>query len=310
MSTQRLSFREARETYNKSHPKTSYAEAAKSAPKSVTNSEQMTLTQFIALLRSFGLTCVRTSEVSERSSVPAVPTTAEVTEDAGTDGDGFTLVQRRRVTKRQPSTPAEWPSTETPAPSPGLAQSGRPPISETAVMAALRRNEEEKRARDARRARLVEKVREGRVSPVVGTLAAGGGASSAPPREASPSAHPEGSLPPMAPPPPPPPPPRLRGPLPPPLPAGPTDGELPDATPPSTPVPLEPPPAPGRPSKRVMPRDGSPTERGTPRTRHKAQGSPGGGRASSADGRLGRGSLHPRVQFGGTGTTPGAGGRS
>ena len=42
----------------------------------------------------------------------------------------------------------------------------------------------------------------------------------------------------------------------------------------------------------------------------KAQGSPGGGRASSADGRLGRGSSHPRVHFRGTGTTPGAGERS
>ena len=106
MSTQRLSFREARETCNKSHPKISYADAAKSAPKSSTSSEQMTLTRFIALLRSFGLTHVWTSDVSERSSVPAVPATCEVTEDAGRDGDGFTLVQRRRVTGRRSSTSA------------------------------------------------------------------------------------------------------------------------------------------------------------------------------------------------------------
>ena len=176
-------------------------------------------------------------------------------------------------------------------------------------MAALRRNEEERRARDARRARLVEKVREGRVSPVVGTLAAGGGDGSTPSGVTSPS-RPEGSLPPTDPPPPPPPPPRLRGPPPPSVPAGATDGGIPKATPPSTPAPIEPPPAPGRPSKRIMPWSGSPTERGSPRTRHKAQGSPGGGRASSADGRLGRGSSHPRVHFRGTGTTPGAGERS
>ncbi|KAF0308239.1 Nucleic-acid-binding protein from mobile element jockey [Amphibalanus amphitrite] len=58
-ATRNLSFKEAREVYNQSHPKTSYAQKVR-----VTNStdaSQMSVAQLVQLLKRFGLTVVATA---------------------------------------------------------------------------------------------------------------------------------------------------------------------------------------------------------------------------------------------------------
>ena len=141
-------------------------------------------------------------------------------------------------------------------------------------MAALRRNDEEKRARDARRARLVERVREARRSP--GAESDSGAAGPVPLRTAAPPAVNPAERPPsslssgsaslMGPPPPPPRRPHLP---PPPPPDGSLSGDQSLGTPQSAPRPLEPPHAPARQGKSAYALDGSPSEGGTPRSRHR-----------------------------------------
>ena len=286
----------------------------------------MTVSQFVSLLRSFGLTC---TPVTGHVQVPSVAVgtgdapspslggengaTADPVADhsavaessaAGRRDDGWTQVRGRR---RPPAPSAEGTASGALVPEPGAQ---RPRAKETAVMAALRRNEEEKRARDARRARLIGRAREGLLSPVnVPPSGLGGEVGQASPLAPSPGGQEEpstgrGTVPPtstprgipspMGPPPPP----LLRPKDPPPaLPTGHQCGQSPTATPPPTPRPLETPAAPRRPTKRDLSWSGSPSEEGAPRARHKTQPSPSGGRASSADSRLGHSGLHPRVQF-------------
>ena len=341
-ATRNVSFREAREAYNQTHPKTSYAEKARKSatPGSLhashaekaktpvldrTTMEGMTAIQLVLLLKSFGLSVVAsgstpssvlsvapTTLVAPPSGAAAlVPSSPSITGDrrdsaaqsgapsaaGGEDGDDdWTLVQGRRGARRRPEAPPS-PSRSGEPPGEAKASSGRQsPVRETAVMAALRRNDEEKRARDARRARLVERAREARQSP--GSESDQGVVGSAPPSPGgrtgrSPAALQSQHL--MGPPPPPQ---RPRVP-PPPLPSRSPSGERPPSTPQSTPKSLEPPPAPARPGKRTLAWDGSPSGDDTPKTRHRPQSHPAGGRSSSADGRLLRGDgAHPRVQFG------------
>ena len=216
------------------------------------------------------------------------------------------MLVEERMASCSPSS-AEFPPAGTSREPSGPASSNHPPVKETAVMAALRRGEEEKRARDARRARLAEKAREGRVSPVVTTTATGG-AGSTPPRVASPSAVPAGvasvsgslagSSSVMAPPAPFLPTPRQRGPHPLSLTGHQSKGTPVSSTKSADHL------TPGRPGKRSLPRTGSPTDGESPRSRARAHPTPAGVRASSADGRLsfGRGA-HPRVHFQDSGST-------
>ena len=325
-ATNNISFREARELYNQTHPSVSYAEKVKTHVSGKTTLEGMTATQLVLLLKSFGLSVVASGATP--NSVPGAPTTivapplaAAAVEPSspsisgdgrnsaaqseapsaavGQDGDdGWTLVQGRRgATRRSEAPPSPACSGE---PSGGVKASSdrQSPVKETAVMAALRRSAEEKRARDARRARLVERAREARQSPGSESTPEtdSGIVGSAPPLPVGPAGRSPAVLhspPSMGPPPPQ----RPRVP-PPPLPARSCSGERQPSTPHSAPRPLEPPHAPARPGKRTLAWSGSPSGDGTPRTRYKPQSHPGGGRSSSADGRLVQGDgVHPRIQF-------------
>ena len=321
-ATRNVSFREARDMYNQSHPAVSYAQKAKAHVSVKTTLEQMSASQLALLLKSFGLSVVptgaaHTSATSIGAAVPVAPPPASpgtltvrsplstspggqgpsaapvvssaavsATENVEDGGDGWTLVQRRRTAGRRSASP---PQPALPGEPSGTPAPRRSPAQESAVMAALRRGQEEKRVRDARRARLVERAREARRSP--GDASSGSGAGK------SGSSPPGGHRPPMGPPPVPPPPQRPRVP-PPPLPRSPS-GERPPGTPQSAPRNLVPPSAPVRPGKRPIAWNGSPSEAATPRTRHKPQTSTGAGRSSSADGRLSPATgARPRIQFG------------
>ena len=146
----------------------------------------------------------------------------------------------------------------------------------TAVQEALRRGQEERRASDARRARVVEQALEARR------------AKSTPVTPESPRAE---KPPPMGPPPPPP---RRRSP---PHPSAATV-EAPPSQVPELPAAQNPRPPPSRerPTKRTVPWEGSPSEEDGPRTRQRFQPGSTGGRSSSADARLRQG--HVRIQYG------------
>ena len=328
--TRNVSFKEARSMYDESHPSVSYAQKVGRTPvPSKVGLEQMTASQLVQLLRKYGLSVVAAGPSSEMAVAPVdspqVPTelassssrpggggapaappetpAVEASTARTRDGDdGWTLVQGRRMAGRDRQSPTR---RTVPGAFSGTANRapGRPPPKETAVMAALRRNEEEKRARDARRARLVERAREARQSPEADSDS--GTAGAAPLRMAAPptvdpagrppSSLSSGSASSMGPPPPPP---RRPHVPPPPPPDGPLPGDNTLGTPQSTPRPLEPPRAPVRPGKRAHAFDSSPSEGGTPRSRQRPHSRTANGRASSADGRLlhGDGS-HPRIQF-------------
>ena len=155
----------------------------------------------------------------------------------GVDEEGWTLVHGRRS-----------------------ASSGRrSPVKETAVAAALRQNSEEKRDRDTRRARLVEKARGACQSPgseqasdtdqgLAGSVLHSPSGLSGRPSATVSSQSSMG---------PPPPPQRPRVP-PPPLPARSPSGERPPGTPHSAQRPLESPPAPARPGRGRFPGAGRP----------------------------------------------------
>ena len=285
-ATKNISFREARELYNQTHPKTTYAEKVKSASTPASYSlDKMTAAQLVQLLRSCGLTVVATGAAAEQrpsppsdvpvpeAQIPRPDPTASLPASPGGEGDGWTLVRGRR----HPPLPQ------------AVGTSGQPRPS-TAVDEALRRGEEERRAREAKRARLAQKAKETRRSPGVDSASAGssGGASVTP--ETPQVAHPSS----MGPPPPPP------------LPQRRPPPSLPAATPVSRPHPAastsrqpQPPSAPGRPAKRAPPWAGSPTEGQNPRTRHKFQDKTNHPRSISADGRMHREVAgHPRIQFG------------
>ena len=290
--------------------------------------EQMTASQLVQLLRKYGLSVVAAASRPETAAAPvdstSVPTeldsslsrpegegtpaappepaAAEATARTRDDDDGWTLVQGRRKAGRDRQSPTRH-NAPVASSEPVNQTSDRLPPKETAVMAALRRNEEEWRARDARRARLVERAREARQSPGADSDSVTGGSAplrtSAPPTVETvgrpPSSLSSGSTASMGPPPPPP---RRPHAPPPPPPVGSMSGDHTLGTPQATPRPVEPPRAPVRPGKRAHAFDSSPSEGGTPRSRHRPHSRTANGRASSADGRLlyGDGS-HPRIQF-------------
>ena len=182
-ATKNISFREAREIYSQTHPAVTYAQKAKQAPVSAkTSLEQLSATQLLHLLKSFGLSVVAADASPAGAAtatatnpmapplvaalVPPSPFTStrggETAAPVGGD-DGWTQVQRRRASERRATPPPQPapPGASGTVPSPKRSS----PVKETAVMAALRRSAEEKRARDARRARLVERARETRQSP-------------------------------------------------------------------------------------------------------------------------------------------------
>ena len=313
--TERVSFREARERVNSTYPKRSYASVAKqtgpgqqsgaSHQQQQQQQQQGNISQLIALLQSFGLTLTGPG-VPSGSAAPRVPQPAATLVTAGTQtsptragevtesdpDDGWTLVSSRRGSG---SSRAASSRTEEVPPPPKTPVTSGPPG--PAAQEALRRAEDERRIREAKRARLAAKARESQCSPGADAAAA----MSAPPVPAPPGIPSAGKAP-MGPPPPPPrppPPPQLQRPgvPPPPLPVVSPSGVSPQGTPPHAPGSLDPPPAPDRPGKRGLAWSGSPSEGETPRTRHKSYQSTG--RANSADARLPRGeSSHPRIQFG------------
>ena len=306
-ATNNVSFREAREIYDRTHPKVTYAEKVRTQ-ETATSSQQVTITELATLLRTFGLTVVplsapttlETSRPPDSGARPqspapvAPPVRPPSPPPSREDDEGWTLVRSRGTDRVSVPVGGTTSSRQTPfVPSPSAPGF---PLGET-VREALQRGETERRAREAKRARLVERAREARRSP------GSDSGSTLPSEEASkdssgvgpPPGEPSGEPASMGPPPPPRPDRRPRAP-PPPLP--PSAGGPPPTTPPSTPRLMEPPSAPVRPGKRGLAWTGSPTDGGSQRSRHRAQSTPGRGRSSSADSRPSAGgSLHPRVQY-------------
>ena len=294
--TERLTFREARDRYNATHPKRSYASVA-AGPKPnrpLDQAQNSNIHQLMTLLQSFGLRLVANSGDMSGMSSTTTQQTASASTSVATqtsppgagevehpDQEGWTLVRGSRGTRSPRPVPSSSGNT-TSSSAPTATRAGG-----TAATEALRRAEEDRKAREAKRARLLEKAK--------GVKESKGSEEVSPARDsASPSSD---TL--MGPPAPPPP--RC-----PPSSSGSFGGEGPEATPPSSPRFLQPPPTPGRPAKRNMAWSGSPTDTETPRSRHKAQPNQRAGRSSSADGGLSRSQLvHPRVQFHGSSTIAG-----
>ena len=128
---------------NQTHPKPSYAEKVKSASTPASYSlDEITAAQLVRLLKSCGLSVVATGAAAQQ--VPSPPSNVTVYEaqmprtdqnaslpaPSGDAGDGWTLVRRRR---HSPQTQAAGASIQ--------------PRPYTAVDEALRRGEEERRAR-------------------------------------------------------------------------------------------------------------------------------------------------------------------
>ena len=292
--TERLSFREARERYNSTHPKRSYASVAKE-PRidraEIGQQREGNISQLISLLQSFGLSLsgpgVPSGPAASHTPQPATVVHADAGtqtslsdagEVSGSDpGGGWTLVRGRHGTGKTQAA-MQCPGGVTP---PTTA----PRPAGMAVMEALRRGEEERRVREAKRARLVEKAREVLSSPGVDAALASSATQSPTLSEPPPTE----SSPPMGPPPPPPP---LR--RPPPLPPPATVAEA--TRPQSVPAHSAHKHTEERPTKRSLPWESSPTDSGSPRARQRCQPGSTPSRSSSADGRLRRG--HARIQFG------------
>ena len=309
--TERLSFREARDRYNAAHPRRSYASvvAASRPSHPADQAPNGNIHQLIALLQSFGLRFVASNSESStnvpttpQQATPACSSTATQTSPPGEvvnpDQGDWTLVRGRRGAGPSLSVPstsgnvARQPRNASPNEAREAASSPASSPSSTAVLEAIRRGEAERKAREAKRARLAEKAREAKRSPSADETSATSkrtsvGSESTTSQVKSPR--------PMGPPPAPPPPPsisqrRLLSPSPaqtsgPPFPAG---------APPVAPLPKELPSVPNRPAKRSMASSPS-REGGTPRSRAKLASS-GTARASSADGRLL--GARPRIHFG------------
>ena len=161
----------------------------------------------------------------------------------------------------------------------------RCPSAEESVMAAQRREERERQARDVKRVCLTQRTTESKRPPDPRTSGLGSGseagrssgtgtqAASLTPPVAAPSRPRPHLLRPSSPMAPPPPPPQSAA----------SEGAAQPMTPASAPGRMGPPYAPERPIKRNLPAEFSPTGDGSPRTR---QSSAIGGRSTSADGRV------------------------
>ena len=295
---ERISFREARDRYNATHPKRSYASVAKEprTGRAESGQQQGNISQLIALLQSFGLKLsgpgAPPGPASSAAPQPAAAVLAdaetktspiETLEVGGSDSGGGWTLARGRPGSRPMKAATSLPGSVPPRPQSSVTPSGP---AGPAVMEALRRGEDERRAREAKRARLAEKAREVQRSPVADAATV----SSAIRSSALSDSPSTGSPPPMGPPPPPPP---LR--RPPPSPPIKTLAEA--ARPTSVSAHSAQKHAEERPTKRSLPWEGSPTEGGgSPRARQRCQSDTAPSRSSSADGRL-RGS-HARIRFG------------
>ena len=143
-ATRKILFREASEIYDQSHPAMSYAHTVRTPVTARTTLEEMSATQLLRLLKSFGLSVV-TSGATLTSVEPKVSTSLVVppsaaaglpspsppstsgggeiaaTAAASSDGDGvgWTEVQRRRKARgtrpKPPPQPAPTPSTLAPS---------------------------------------------------------------------------------------------------------------------------------------------------------------------------------------------------
>ena len=304
--TERVTFREARERYNSSHPRRSYANASKSSdtPQPAASAQQQqhgNIMQLISLLQSFGLTLSgpgippgpATSRVSQATVAATSAATTQTSPirageaDESNPGGGWTVVRSRRGSGH--TSTAEGEASPPPLPP------RRPGPSPTAVTEALRRGQEEQRAFEERRAGRIQKALEARGSARAEAAPALPSAARSPQlRGSTPADKPAMG-------PPPPPPPRTPRPTPPPPPTAAPVAQTPSESAPSAGRPG--PPAEERPGKRSLPWEGSPTEGSTPRTRQRFQPGSTGGRSSSADGRLRQ--SHARIRFG-QGTRPGA----
>ena len=273
-----------------------------------------------------------TESIAPPPASEAFPQAAEPTNPEG-EQDGWETAGRkgRSAGRRSPPPTASRAPMQTdghasPSSPLGGCQTKRAPAKETAVAAALRRNQELAREREERRASILAKAKESLLSTGAGSPASPsedtrgpalpkeapvtssskpapvgstGSTSQMAPRPAEMASPAEGTIlmgPPSYPPPPPP---RLRAPSPPSAPAARTSGRAdhPSQTPPSSPSHAGLPPTPGRPGKRTLPWADSAME-GSPRSRVRSLDSREG-RSSSADGRLSRGrGVHPRVHFG------------
>ena len=297
-----LSFREAREVYHRTNPAESYATKVKSVVQTNTEAPQsgaltqITVEQFVTLLKSFGLSVgpapnappvvsaprggddpeVGNTARSRDSVAQAAPTAPG---GAQRDDEGWIEVGRGGKPRRPPAQAA----VEVAAPHSGGAmapQSSSRPHSPVPAD-VLERQEAEKRARDAKRARLAEQERVKAINrPSVANEKSNQSVDphSQRRRVEAPSTSPSGTQGPLAMGPPPPPPPL--------------------ATPPPVPRHTNPPSAPSRPTKRAMPCQDSPTEgSGNPRARIRFQPSSAGARSSSADGRLHGGNAQAEGRF-------------
>ena len=200
----------------------SYAQKAVAPVPSKASLENITASQLVQLLRSFGLSVVAaapppvsaaasvasSSVMTEVNPSPSVPCLGgeeasahstsipeEITPAAAIEAaaagdkegdDGWTVVRGRRTARRRSGSPPHPAAHGEPSGTTTTSSGSRSRVEETAVMAALRRNDEDKRARDARRARLVERVREARRSP--GAESDSGAAGPVPLRTAAPPA--------------------------------------------------------------------------------------------------------------------------
>ena len=136
-AARKISFREARELYDRTHLSQTYAQKAKAPVSAKTTLEQMTATQLVRLLKSFGLTVVAADAApagavpvastagvpplvtalvpSSPSIPPSRPTTApeavNAAANSGEGGDDWTVVQRRRTGGRRQSVAASSSAT-------------------------------------------------------------------------------------------------------------------------------------------------------------------------------------------------------
>ena len=174
-ATERVSFKEARERYNATHPSRSYASVARETPVSrpMTQQQQQQqpgdISQLISLLQSFGLTLSgpgvpsgTATPCASRSPAAVLVTAATQTSptreaNGSNTGGGWTRAGSLRDSGHSK---AAGSGASPPPPSP--RQPGPPPP--TAVSEALRRGQEEQRAFEERQARRIQKAKESKGS--------------------------------------------------------------------------------------------------------------------------------------------------
>lgn len=136
--SRKVSFREAREIYSATHPKSSYAAKVKTAVPA-TQSEVMTLPQLVNILKHYGLAVVpapsapATSLGSPTPPAPATSVVSTAPDVPSAGGSGWTVVRRGRGPRSSPARsgsppgPVASPASAPPTP-PRAAASRRSPV--------------------------------------------------------------------------------------------------------------------------------------------------------------------------------------